>query len=152
MADPHVISALRAKRAEIAGLIDGLERKIGQHRADLVHIDGVLRLYQPERDPTEIKPKRAHRRNRYFGRHELSRLCLGTFRDASESLSTADVVAHVIEVKGFDAGDRVLRAALGDLVKATLNPMRRRGVIKKIGEGRSGVRWKLAPREPGLDL
>jgi hypothetical protein len=58
----------------------------------------------------------------------------------------------VIEVKGFDAGDRVLRAALGDLVKAMLNPMRRRGVIKKIGEGRSGVRWKLAPREPGLDL
>jgi len=152
MADPHVISALRDKRAEIAGLIDSLERKIGQHRADLVHIDSVLRLYQPEHDPTEIKPKRLHRRNRYFGRHELSRLCLGTFRDAGESLSTADIVAHVIEAKGFDAGDRVLRAALGDLVKATLSPMRRRGVVNKIGEGRSGVRWKLAPREPGLDL
>ena len=74
---------------------------------------------------------------------------LGTFRDASNSLSTAEIVAHVIEAKGFDAGDRVLRAAIGDLVKATLNPMRRRGVVDKIGEGR-GVRWKLAPREPGL--
>ena len=41
MADPHVISALREKRALVAGLIEKLERKLEQHRADLTHIDGV---------------------------------------------------------------------------------------------------------------
>ena len=55
MADPHVISALREKRALVSGLIEKLERKLEQHRADLTHIDGVLRLFQPDRDPTEIK-------------------------------------------------------------------------------------------------
>jgi hypothetical protein len=50
MADPHVISALREKRALVAGLIDKLERKLEQHRADLTHIDGVLRLFQPDQD------------------------------------------------------------------------------------------------------
>ena len=54
VADLHAISALRGKRALTAGLIDKLE----QHRADLTHIDGVLRLFQPDRDPGEIKPKR----------------------------------------------------------------------------------------------
>ena len=47
MADPHVISALREKRALVAGLIEKLERKLEQYRADLTHIDGVLRLFQP---------------------------------------------------------------------------------------------------------
>jgi hypothetical protein len=152
MGDTFVISALRGKRAEVAGLIDSLERQIGQHRADLIHIDGVLRLFQPERDPTEIKTRRAHRRNRYFGRGELARLCLEAFRTATAPLSTPDIVGHVIPAKGFDAGDRALRAAIGDLVKATLGPMRRRGTVEKIGQGR-GVRWKLAAvREPGFAL
>ena len=51
MADPHVISALREKRSLVSGLIEKLERKLEQHRADLTHIDGVLRLFQPDRDP-----------------------------------------------------------------------------------------------------
>ena len=151
MADLHVVSALRAKRAEVAGLIDSLERQIAQHRADLIHLDGVLRLYQPDRDPAEIKPKRAVHRNRYFAAGELARLCLEAFRDASGPLPFADIVERVIAAKGFDAGDRLLRAAIGDLVKATLGPMRRRGVVEKIGQGR-GVRWKLAEREPELVL
>jgi len=140
---------LRAKRAEVSGLIDNLERQLAQHRADLVHIDGVLRLYQPERDPAAIRPKQVRGRNRYFDRGELSRLCRETFRDAEESLSTREIVAAVIAAKGFDAGDRVLRKAVADLVKATLSPMRQRGAITKIGVGRD-VRWKLAGWEPGL--
>jgi hypothetical protein len=142
MADPHVISALRSKRAEVAGLIFDLERQIAQHRADLVHLDGVLRLYQPERDPTEIKPKRSMHRNRYFARGELSRLCLEAFRDAPAPLSFVDIIAAIIAAKGFDAGDRRLQAAISELVKATLKPMRRRGIVEKIGAGR-GVRWCL---------
>src|ERR1700738_1501117 len=62
MADPHVISALREKRALVAGLIEKLERKLEQHRADLTHIDGVLRLFQPDRDPAEITPRHTHAR------------------------------------------------------------------------------------------
>ncbi len=149
MVDPHVISALRAKRAELAGLIDALERQVAQLRADLVHGDGVLRLYEPDRDPEEIKPKQFRGRNRYFDRGELSRLCREAFRDADGPLSVADLVASVIATKGFDPGDRVLRDRVDDLVKATLGPMRRTGSVEKIGSGR-GVRWKL--REPDLGL
>jgi hypothetical protein len=64
MADPHVISALREKRALVSGLIEKLERKLEQRRADLTHIDGVLRLFQPDRDPANVAHRSAGGRNR----------------------------------------------------------------------------------------
>src|ERR1700719_5004662 len=107
MADPHVISALREKRALVAGLIEKLERKLEQHRADLTHIDGVLRLFQPEHDPASIKPKRTYaRRTRYFARNELSRLCMDALRAADGALLTTDAIAgRIIGAKSFDATD-----------------------------------------------
>jgi hypothetical protein len=82
MAQSHVISALRERRALVAGVIEKLERKLEQHRTDLTHIDGVLRLFQPERDPGDIKPKRSYaRRTRYFARNELSRLISDALRE-----------------------------------------------------------------------
>ncbi len=37
MAESHVVSALVAKRAEIAGVVAQPGRQLGQFRADLVH-------------------------------------------------------------------------------------------------------------------
>jgi hypothetical protein len=144
MADPHVISTLREKRALVAGLIEKLERKLEQHRADLTHIDGVLRLFQPDRDPGEIKPKRTYaRRTRYFARNELSRLCMDALRAADRALITTDDIAgRVIEAKGFDAADAALRKAIGEQALTLLRSFRKRGTVEQIGQGR-GVRWCL---------
>jgi hypothetical protein len=145
MADPHVISALREKRALVAGLVEKLERKLEQHRADLTHIDGVLRLFQPDRDPAEIRPKRVYvRRTRYFARNELSRLCMDALRAADGALLTTDEIAgRIIEAKGFDAADAALRKAIGEQSLALLRSFRKRGTVEQVGMGR-GVRWKLA--------
>jgi hypothetical protein len=145
MADPHVISALREKRALVAGVIEKLERKLEQQRADLTHIDGVLRLFQPDRDPGEIKPKRTYvRRTRYFARNELTRLCMDALRVADGALLTTDeIAARTIEAKGFDAADAVLRKAIGEQSLSLLRSFRKRGMVEQIGLGR-GVRWKLA--------
>ena len=45
MAEPHVVSDLRTKRAEISGYIADLERKINRQRADLAHIDATIRIF-----------------------------------------------------------------------------------------------------------
>src|ERR1700719_1526321 len=129
MADPHVISALREKRALVAGLIEKLERKLEQHRADLTHIDGVLRLFQPDRDPGDIKPKRTYaRRTRYFARNELSRLCMDALRAADGALLATDAIAgRIIEAKDFDAADVALRKAIGEQALAVLRSFRKQG-------------------------
>jgi hypothetical protein len=41
MAEPHVVTALRAKRAEISGHVHDLERKLARHRASLAAIDAT---------------------------------------------------------------------------------------------------------------
>jgi hypothetical protein len=145
MADPHIISSLREKRALVAGVIEKLERKLEQHRADLTHIDGVLRLFQPDRDPGDIKPKRPYaRRTRYFARNELSRLCMDALRAGDGALITTDDIAgRIIEAKGFNAADAALRKAIGEQVLALLRLFRKRGTIEQTGLGR-GVRWRLA--------
>jgi hypothetical protein len=150
MADPHVISALREKRALVAGLIEKLERKLEQHRADLTHIDGVLRLFQPDRDPGEIKPKRTYaRRTRYFAKGELPRLCREALRDG-ELTSTDDIAARLIEAKGFDAADAVLRVAIREQALGLLRSFRKKrrgradrsGAWREVEDGERG----LAPR------
>ena len=131
MADPHVISALREKRALVSGLIEKLERKLEQQRADLTHIDGVLRLFQPDRDPGDIKPKRTYaRRPRYFARNELSRLVMDILR-ATDGLKTTDeIAAQVIEAKVFDSAD------FGPAQSARRAMSRSNAVVQKTGSRR----------------
>jgi hypothetical protein len=147
VADPHIISALSEKRAIVAGLIEKLERKLEQHRADLTHIDGVLRLFQPDRDPADIKPKRAYaRRTRYFAKGELARLCMGALRDAPGLITTDEIASQVIATKGFEAADSTLRAAIRDQLLTVLRAARKRGTVEQMGLGR-GVRWRVAETE-----
>jgi hypothetical protein len=148
MADPHVISALKEKRAKVAGCIARLERQLDQHRADLSHIDGVLRLFEPDRDPEAIKPKRTYaRRTRYFARNELARLCMGVLREAPGLITTDEIAAQVIAAKGFEAADSTLRASIRDQLLTVLRVARKRGTVEQMGLGR-GVRWKIATIPP----
>ncbi len=128
-----------------AGCIARLERQLDQQRANLTHIDGALGLFEPDRDPGDIKPKRTYaRRTRYFAKGELSRLVLEALRDArGKPLSTDDMAGQIIAAKGFDAADRVLRAAIRDRALTSLRAIRKRGAVEQIGLGR-GMRWKLA--------
>jgi hypothetical protein len=95
-------------------------------------------------DPETIRPKRAYRRNRYFARNELSRLCLSVLRTAAgEPLSTDNIAGRVIAAKGFDSSDGILRAAIRDQIGAIVKRLHREGAIENIGAGRAS-KWKLA--------
>jgi hypothetical protein len=140
----YVVSGLVAKRAELAGIIDQLQRQLDQHRADLTHIDGVLRVLAIDLNPETIRPKRTYRRNRYFGRNELSRLCLGVLRTAAaEPLSTDDIAGRVIAAKGFDSGDAVLRVAIREQVGSIVKRLHRDGETERVGAGRSS-KWRIS--------
>jgi hypothetical protein len=138
----HVVSGLIEKRRELAGIIDELQRQLDQYRADLTHIDGVLRVLATDLDPETLRPKRAYRRNRYFARNELSRLCLGVLRTAAgELLSTDDIAGRVIAAKGFDSGDAILRGAIREQVGSTVKRLHRNGAIENVGAGRAS-KWR----------
>ena len=144
MAEPHVVSALVAKRAEIAGEIHSLERRLAQLRADLIHIDAALVVFDPDAEPATIAPKRPVRRSAWFAAGELSRLALEMLRRAGdEPLSTREIARRVMAARGLNEGDeRSLRL----IEKRVWNYLRRRagGLVEIAGkEGRCAV-WRVA--------
>jgi hypothetical protein len=52
------INALIRKRAEIAGQIREFEHQTDQLRAEMIHVDSVLRLFAPDIETEKIPAKR----------------------------------------------------------------------------------------------
>lgn len=78
MSETHVISALRAKRLEIAANVHDTEKKLAKLRASLANLDAAMNLLTPDH-PDAIPPRRAYRRTKYFARNELARMALEHF-------------------------------------------------------------------------
>jgi hypothetical protein len=83
MAQSPIVYVLAEKRAEIAGLIIDLDRRTRQARADLVHVDATLHLFDPGIRPRSIKAERpASQRLGYLQPGEISQRCREAIRDA----------------------------------------------------------------------
>jgi hypothetical protein len=141
MAESHVVSALVAKRSEVAGLIADLERKTAQQRADLVHVEAVLRLYAPELEPDCIPSRIVRRRNGWFKPGELVRMVLDTLRVAPAPMPTREIAAAVMVRHGLDPADTHTARLVCKLVNNALS--RQAGDrVEKIVEHRS-VTWRV---------
>ena len=142
MAELHVVSALRAKRAEISAYIHDLEKRVATWRARLAHIDASIKIFSPQTDPEAIPPRRTYRRSGYFKKGELARLCLDELRKANgEPIATATIVAGIIQAKGL-GDDPSLAATLTERVLTYLRVKRKVGVVAKIGTSRD-AKWVL---------
>jgi hypothetical protein len=128
----YAISALRDKRARIAGEIEAAERKLAKHRVDLATIDATLRLFHPEADPSHITSIRPRWRGVYFRQGERNRLCLEAFRDAGGPLTQAMIAEYLMKAKGMDTADRPLRAVVVNNVGMVLYRLSRAGTVKRV--------------------
>jgi hypothetical protein len=145
MAETHVVTALRAKRAEVSGHVADLERKLARHRANLANIDATIRLFAPELNPDTIPPKRTYRRTRYFAKGELSRRVLSVLRQASgKPMTTAAIASAIVADKGFPIGEGALSEAVTDMVLTVLRRLCKRETVVKSGTSRN-AQWALAP-------
>ena len=123
MSEPHVIGALRNKRAELAGVVMQLERQLSGQRADLAHLDATLRLFDPTIRLTEIRPRRRYVRNTWFRHGECLRLIYDALREAGQPVTTRDLCNRIMRIKAIsDAEARsrelVQRTLLGSLNRA----------------------------------
>jgi len=97
MADPHVISALRGKRAELSGELIAAEKRIVQLRADIENLDGAIRVFDPTAAPDKIRPILRRKKPTLIPRGQCSRAVLDTLRDAGWVWKQADRIwAHAL--------------------------------------------------------
>ena len=107
MGEPHVIPALKRKRARIAGELAQSEKRCEAMRLHLVALDHTLRIFDYDGDPADIKPIRPTKW--VFRRGELKRTVLSILRTANGPMTNAELAQRIIAIPG-----PVRRARPGD--------------------------------------
>ena len=140
MAEPHVIGALKNKRAELAGMLRQLEQQLGQQRANLAHVDATMRLFDPDIRPKDIRPKQPRERNAWFRPGECLRLIYDGLREATQPVTTRELAERIMRVKAIPAADDDRRERIQKTLLASLN--RAKETIARV-ETAGVVRWRL---------
>jgi hypothetical protein len=140
MAEPHVIGALRNKRAELAGTVMQLERQLLRQRADLTHLDATLRLFDPTTRLTEIRPRRQYMRNAWFRHGECLRLIYDALREAGQPATTRELCERIMQIKAIPAAEARTRDLVQRTLLASLN--RAKDTIARSDIG-GAVAWRL---------
>lgn len=139
MGNRYAITALKDKRASLAGEVIQLKKKLEWAEAQLRHVDATLALFDPKADPNAIPNKRPLKRVKLFRQGELNRLILDALRTADGPQRTQDIVSALLIALGHDEN---ARTALSPRVRANLQYLMKRGEVAKIGGGRD-ARWAL---------
>ena len=140
MAEPHVIGALRNKRAELAGMLRQLEQQLAQQRANLAHVDATMQLFDPDIRPKDIRPKQPRARNAWFRPGECLRLIYDQLREATQPVTTRELAERIMRVKAIPAADNDRRERIQKTLLASLN--RAKQTIARV-ETAGVVRWRL---------
>jgi hypothetical protein len=140
MAELHVIGALRNKRAELAGTLRQLEQQLAHQRANLAHLDATMRLFDPNIQPKDIRPKRPRVSNAWFRPGECLRLIYDELRDATQPVTTRELAERLMRVKAIPTADKSRRELVQKTLLASLN--RAKETIARVETG-CVVSWRL---------
>lgn len=138
----HVVSALTKRRAELSGQAETLRAQLARIAADLVHLDAVIRQFDPDHDLAAIRPRRP-RGPGVAKRGERSRALLAVLREAGEPIPAAEVVRRMMARQGQDAADAVGAGRLGKCVETVLGRQARRGTVRAVREVGRASRWEI---------
>ena len=141
MSEPHVISALSNKRAELAGIVSQLERQLGQQQTNLAHLDATMRLFDPDIRPNTIRPKQQRARSAWFRPGECLRLIYDELRDAPRPMTTRELAERIMAVKAMPMADDRQRELVQKTILGSLN--RAKQTIAR-SETAGVVSWRLS--------
>src|SRR5258706_16147056 len=120
MADPHVISALKAKRAELSGEMIAAEKRILQLRDDIASVDRTIRVFDPTSEPHTIRPILRRKKPTLIPRGQCSRAILDTLRLAEVPMTAREIAAQLAARYQMDAGNMDAMKMLVAKVRNTL--------------------------------
>lgn len=142
MAETHVISALVDKRARIDGEIKARRYQIMRLELELVHVDAVIKMFNPSYDLEAIATKRSFAKNPAGvpkgagGRHALDIL-----RESGAALTANEIAGRVLtKLKRDDTPEA--RKMLAASIFSTLS-RRKDGAVKYDATVQPGL-WSLA--------
>lgn len=141
MAETHVVTALIAKRAELAGQLEAAQAEVRRLIIDLDNLDATLRLFKPDIDLAEIKPKPLPPRAAAY-KGEVARIVLGTLRSSADPLTTEQLAEHVMAERNLNAADKRMLRTVSKRVGACLRHYRNKGVLRSEQKQSGVLLWK----------
>jgi hypothetical protein len=141
MKNEHVLSGLIAKRAELAGQIEMMQREMRQLVATIGHIDATIRAFDPNADLEDIKPKLPPRFQAFKG--EVSRLVLDALRKSKSPLPVSDLTLVVAAGRGINPDDKPFMRILSRRVGACLRNLRKKNLVLMTRPPGSLGLWKI---------
>jgi hypothetical protein len=142
VAESTTVVTLRAKRKEILRALAEYEALIKKLQFDLVHINSTLALFQTDEAGAEVRmPVMTARLFRYG---EMFKMCQEALSKAPNGLDTRELAEIIMQAKGMNPNDRVLRRAITMSIVNILGSRAKRGQIVAAGK-RNLIRiWRFS--------
>jgi len=144
MVTTHAITALRAKRGELAGQIDALQDQLRQAFIDMDHIDATLRMFVPDIELDEIKPKPLPPRHRAF-KGQVTRAILAMLRKEGPMDAKA-ITLRLMAERELNVSDSGLQKAMHKRIGAALRNLRERTLVSSRSGPGGLLVWSLAEK------
>ena len=141
MAEPQVVNTLQSKRADIESAIAAYEKKIEAAKRDLSAVNATIRLFEIAGERQEFPAYMDI--SRLWKRGEMFQVCKAALAKEGP-LDTRELAVRVVEAKGLDTGDTVLRQSVAYRIVQSMTLNTRRGAVGTTGK-RKGVRLWCAP-------
>jgi len=138
----YVLSGMVKRRAELSGEANALRNRLAQISADLVHLDAVIRQFDPDHDIPGIRPKRP-RGTGTAERGEMSRFVLGVLREAPLPVTVATIAQQLLVECGVDVTDTKRARLMNKRVSMTLRHQERRGTVRAVRALGQAAVWEI---------
>lgn len=138
---PNTIAGLVAKRRELEAVRASLEADLRKVVCDLDHLDGAIRLFEPEAAPAAVHRYAAKHRG---GEGKLQRFVLERLHEAREPATSKGLPEARTAARGLRADDATF-VVLRNRVGACLITLRARGIVRN-------APWRDGYAGYGMDL
>jgi len=129
MAEPHVLTALVKKRAELAGDIERTQDDIQRMIRDLENLDATILLFDADYQIESIRSKTFRPPADWSKRGQMTRIILSVLRQAAEPLTTRDIAFQLIQERALDTGDLGLLRLMTKRCGVALRLQRNKGLV-----------------------
>src|SRR5690349_9895687 len=138
----YVLSGLTKCRDDLIGEHEKLKARMVVISANLVHLDAVLRLFDPNHQVVPmgeviqlgVRAKKGER----------SRAVLDLMREAIGPLTTVEVAQTLMVKQGHDPENKEHRRLVVKKMEASLKRQERRGLLRAIRREGQPVLWEVA--------
>ena len=139
----NVVSHLIAKRAEMAGEIEALQMRVRQMLIDLDALDSTIRVFQPDIDLEEVRPKQLPPRHAGY-RGEVARAVMNILRTEKRPMAARDIALHVMAERSLNAADKHLVNTIKKRIGACLRHNRKLGTVRTTAGTGKAVVWEIS--------